>query len=97
MIGFRNFGLVVLAVSVQAKWIVPGARWRDTDGGLVNAHAGGVTLDQATGRFFWFGEYKVEGQEEGGGISVYSSDDLATWKNEGIALGKFHFILIYAR
>ncbi|KAF2789457.1 carbohydrate-binding module family 35 protein [Melanomma pulvis-pyrius CBS 109.77] len=86
MIGFRIFGLVVLAVSVHAKWIVPGARWRDTDGGLVNAHAGGVTLDQATGRFFWFGEYKVEGQEEGGGISVYSSDDLATWKNEGIAL-----------
>jgi hypothetical protein len=89
MIGLRHLGLFALATITQGKWIVPGARWRDTNGGLVNAHAGGVTVDHVTGRYFWFGEYKTEGQEEGGGISVYSSDDLATWKNEGIALGKF--------
>jgi hypothetical protein len=88
MIGLRHLGLFALATITQGKWIVPGARWRDTNGGLVNAHAGGVTVDHVTGRYFWFGEYKIEGQEEGGGISVYSSDDLATWKNEGIALGK---------
>ncbi|KAL3428326.1 galactan -beta-galactosidase [Phlyctema vagabunda] len=77
---------LLLSTAVQAKWIVPGARWRDTDGNLVNAHAGGVTHDPETGKFWWFGEYKVEGQEEGGGVSVYSSDDLATWEHHGLAL-----------
>ncbi|KAL6708879.1 hypothetical protein ACN47E_002286 [Coniothyrium glycines] len=78
--------LLLAASSVSAKWIVPGGRWRDTNGELVNAHAGGVTIDQDTGRFFLFGEYKVQGQVEGGGISVYSSDDLATWEHHGLAL-----------
>ena len=78
--------LLLAATSVSAKWIVPGARWRDTAGNLVNAHAGCVTVDQETGKFFLFGEYKVEGQVEGGGVSVYSSDDLATWEHHGHAL-----------
>jgi hypothetical protein len=43
-------------------------------------------VDQDTGKFFWFGEYKIEGQVEGGGISVYSSDDLVTWDPHGLAL-----------
>lgn len=78
---------LLLAASLSsAKWIVPGARWRDTDGELVNAHAGGVTMHHETGKFFLFGEYKVEGQVEGGGVSVYSSDDLATWEHHGLAL-----------
>lgn len=74
--------------AAQAKYIVPGGRWHDTDGNLVNAHAGGVTVDAETGKFFWFGEYKIEGQEEGGGVTVYSSEDLATWTYEGLALGE---------
>jgi hypothetical protein len=87
--------LLLAAVSISstsAKWIIPGARWRDTDGNLVNAHAGGITVDQESGKFFWFGEYKVQGQEEGGGVSVYSSDDLATWEHHGMALCKFVFL-----
>lgn len=52
------------------------------------SHAGGVTVDQETGKYFWFGEYKIEGQEEGGGVSSYSSDDLVNWKFEGFALGQ---------
>lgn len=75
-----------LAVVAQGKYIVPGGRWRDTDGELVNAHAGGVLFDDKTEKFWWFGEYKIEGQEEGGGVSVYSSDDLATWEAHGLAL-----------
>ncbi|EKD13174.1 hypothetical protein MBM_08617 [Drepanopeziza brunnea f. sp. 'multigermtubi' MB_m1] len=74
-----------LSASVCAKYIVPGARWRDTKGELVNAHAGGVIVDK-NGTFWWFGEYKVQGQEEGGGVSVYSSSDLATWTHHGMAL-----------
>ncbi len=86
MFGRRVLSLVLLGAAACAKYIVPGARWRDTDGNLVNAHAGGVVFED--GKFWWFGEYKTEGQEEGGGVSVYSSDDLATWKSHGIALGE---------
>jgi len=78
--------LALLASLTQAKWIVPGARWIDTKGDVVNAHAGCVTKDPETGKFFFFGEYKTEDQPEGGGVSVYSSDDLATWEPHGKAL-----------
>ncbi|KAK2762154.1 hypothetical protein FQN54_001162 [Arachnomyces sp. PD_36] len=86
MLGLQSLSCLLLAAGAQAKYIVPGARWLDTDGNLVNAHAGGILTDPETGKFWWFGEYKVEGQEEGGGVSVYSSDDLATWESHGIAL-----------
>lgn len=90
MLGLQSLSYLLLAASAHAKYIVPGARWLDTDGNLVNAHAGGVTADPDTGKFWWFGEYKIEGQEEGGGVSVYSSDDLATWESHGIALGTLY-------
>jgi hypothetical protein len=84
-LGFLIF-LLFAGFSV-CKYIVPGGRWHDTDGNLVSAHAGCVTVDGDTGKFWLFGEYKVEGQTEGGGVSVYSSDDLATWESHGLALG----------
>ena len=46
-----------------------------------------MTWDHVTGKYFWFGEYKTEEQEEGGGVRVYSSDDLGTWQFHGLALG----------
>ena len=72
----------------SGAWIVPGARWLDTDGNRFNAHAGGMYVDEDAGRFYWYGEYKTTEQPEGGGVSVYSSDDLATWEYHGLALGK---------
>ncbi len=86
MLCSQIYTCLFLGAVTYAKYIVPGARWRDTNGDLVNAHAGGVTVDK-NGTFWWFGEYKVEGQEEGGGVSVYSSEDLATWTHHGKALG----------
>lgn len=86
----------LLAGHSAAKYIVPGGRWRDTDGNLVNAHAGCVTVEQDTGKFWLFGEHKVEGQTEGGGVSVYSSDDLATWDSHGLALGSSSHPLSWA-
>lgn len=77
--------LLFAATLTSAKYIVPGGRWHDTHGALVNAHAGCITLDK-TGTFWLFGEYKTQGQVEGGGISVYSSQDLATWSPHGLAL-----------
>jgi hypothetical protein len=78
---------MLLAGLSAARYIVPGGRWLDTNGNLVNAHAGCVTIDEDTGKFWLFGEYKVEDHPEGGGVSVYSSDDLATWESHGLALG----------
>ena len=88
---FRLFGKSILPLLLAglstAKYIVPGGRWHDTDGNLVSAHAGCITVDKSTGKFWLFGEYKVEGHTEGGGVSVYSSEDLATWESHGLALG----------
>lgn len=80
--------VVLLGALAQARWVVPGGRWRDTDGELVNAHAGGVVYEKDSEKFWLFGEYKVQGQVEGGGVSVYSSSDLVTWESHGLALGK---------
>ncbi|KAJ5380755.1 uncharacterized protein N7496_003183 [Penicillium cataractarum] len=76
----------LLATPARSKYIVPGGRWYDTDGELISAHGAGITFDQKTGRFWWFGEYKTEAQTEGGGVSVYSSEDLHTWTSGGLAL-----------
>ncbi|CAJ0552221.1 Ff.00g062000.m01.CDS01 [Fusarium sp. VM40] len=80
------FSVLAFAAVASASWIVPGARWHDTEGNLFNAHAGGLCVDRDSGKFYWFGEHKTEEQEEGGGVSVYSSDDLATWESHGLAL-----------
>ena len=77
MFGRISLSYLLLAAVVQAKYIVPGGRWTDTDGNLVNAHAGNVIMGKDS-KFYLFGEYKIQGQTEGGGVSVYSSDDLAT-------------------
>lgn len=65
----------------------PGELWPDTNGTPINAHGAGFLF--ANGTYYWFGEFKTEGP--GGnaanvGVSVYSSQDLYHWKNEGIAL-----------
>ncbi|OQD82235.1 hypothetical protein PENANT_c022G06854 [Penicillium antarcticum] len=78
--------LTTLVISAKGKYIVPGGRWQDTNGSLINAHGSGITFDQGSGRFWWFGEYKTEDQPEGGGVSVYSSEDLSTWTSGGLAL-----------
>lgn len=88
MISSLTLSFLVLVGASYARWIVPAARWYDTDGNRFNAHAGGICLDQHTETFYWFGEYKTSEHPEGGGISVYSSKDLATWKAHRLALGK---------
>jgi len=87
MFGKTSLPCLLLAAVVQARYIVPGGRWTDTDGNLVNAHAGNVIVGKDS-KFYLFGEYKIQGQTEGGGVSVYSSDDLATWTSHGLALGR---------
>jgi Glycosyl hydrolases family 43 len=91
-------GLVCAAPAPRATAeIVSGEVWLDTDGRPINAHGGGLLHHE--GVYYWYGEIK-EGrtylpkvnQHWGGtrvlaaGVSVYSSRDLVTWKNEGVAL-----------
>ncbi|KAJ5476090.1 hypothetical protein N7475_001819 [Penicillium sp. IBT 31633x] len=80
------FLATLLAISAKARYIVPGGRWHDTNGSVINAHGAGITFDQKSGRFWWFGEYKTEDRPEGGGVAVYSSEDLSTWTPGGLAL-----------
>jgi hypothetical protein len=77
--------------------IVSGTEWFDTDNNLINAHGGGILFHN--GVYYWYGEYKGDStyrnprvpdwecyRTEAGGVSCYSSTDLATWKFEGIVL-----------
>ncbi|CAE6422307.1 unnamed protein product [Rhizoctonia solani] len=82
-VGFVLLGILQVALAAN-KWIVPGAVWRDTDGKVLHAHAGGVTQHEDT--WYWFGQNEEEGKPLFSGITVYSSKDLVNWKNEGIAL-----------
>jgi len=73
--------------------------FRDIDGNTINAHGAGVLFHK--GFYYLFGEIKkgntwlVPDQDwecyrvPAGGISCYSSKDLKTWKNEGIALATY--------
>lgn len=62
-----------------------GKLWADTDGKHINAHGGNII--QYGGKYYWYGENRPDrGFTTEAGVSVYSSDDLKTWKNEGIAL-----------
>ena len=66
----------------------PAQIWNDTNGVPINAHGGGVVFFE--GKYYWYGEHKLEGKSEAqfadGGIHCYSSKDLINWKDEGVVL-----------
>jgi hypothetical protein len=66
--------------------VTDGIAFMDTDGKRVNAHGGGVI--QVGDTFYMHGEYFPPGGTDNDfhGVSMYSSKDLSTWKNEGIIL-----------
>ncbi len=69
-----------------AAFLVNGGVWNDTNGTMINAHGGALTKEGST--WYWFGEHKTEGKEGNRahvGVHCYSSEDLTTWKDEGIA------------
>lgn len=91
-------GLTGFAAEIgSAPVFTPGAVWCDTDGHPINAHGGSVLFHE--GVYYWYGELK-EGRTYlpkvnkawggtrvlAGGVSCYSSRDLQSWKNEGVAL-----------
>ncbi len=66
----------------------PGREWRDTDGNLIQAHAGYMFYENDT--FYWYGENKEKSETEWEvwhwGVRLYSSKDLYNWQSEGIIL-----------
>lgn len=80
--------LVLLAASLlyaQAQTLVNGQPWHDTNGKHINAHGGNIIKYGDT--YYWYGENRpYTGFTTERGVSVYSSKDMKTWKDEGIAL-----------
>lgn len=71
----------------KLKEFTPGAIWPDDHGVHINAHGGGVFYQK--GKYYWFGEHKIEGGAGNRamvGVHCYSSADLYNWTDEGIAL-----------
>ncbi|MFO1448277.1 MAG: glycoside hydrolase family 43 protein [Opitutaceae bacterium] len=91
-------GLVCATADLRSSVeFVPGAVWNDTTGRPINAHGGGLLFHEGT--YYWYGEIKAGltwlpkvnkawggTRVIAGGVSVYSSKDLANWKDEGVAL-----------
>lgn len=76
-----------LTQAQQVKSFKPGEIWPDNNGVHINAHGGGILVDN--GIYYWFGEHKVEGKRGNQarvGVHSYSSKNLTDWKDEGIAL-----------
>lgn len=68
----------------EAAPIVSGYRWKDTNEKYIQAHGGGIyKLDSI---FYWVGEDKTDNSGNFQGFHMYSSSDLAIWKDEGLAL-----------
>ena len=60
----------------------PGEDWRDTDGEIIDCHAGNIIHVAEKGMFYWFGEHRGNPR----GVACYSSTDLYNWENRGVAL-----------
>ena len=75
----------VASAQTQAQEHVNGQLWMDTEGNHINAHGGNIIQYENT--YYWYGENRpYRGFTTEAGVGVYSSKDLKTWKNEGIAL-----------
>ena len=73
-------------VGTMAGELAAGINFLDTDGQRVDAHGGGII--QVGDTFYLHGEYfsPTTTDNDFNGFSMYSSKDMATWKNEGIIL-----------
>lgn len=86
---FLLLALVLLfsACKKELKPIKSGEIWPDNNGVHINAHGGGILVDN--GIFYWYGEHKIEGRRGNQarvGVQCYSSTNLTDWTDDGIAL-----------
>ena len=79
------FMTLLASAQTQAQELVNGQLWMDTDGHHINAHGGNIIEHEGT--YYWYGENRpYRGFTTEVGVEVYSSKDLRTWKDEGVAL-----------
>jgi beta-xylosidase len=72
---------VAKAAGAEYTSFRPGRVWLDTDGNVIQAHAGSIIYHQGT--YYWYGtEYAAGGQY----FTCYTSADLYNWKYEGYVL-----------
>jgi len=77
--------IVAFATSIIAVAQTNGQLWPDTNGKHINAHGGNII--KYGDKFYWYGENRpYRGFTTEVGVSVYSSTDLKSWKDEGVAL-----------
>lgn len=84
---FSAVFFTLVSCSQPYKTIKPGEIWPDNNGVHINAHGGGILFHD--GKYYWFGEHKIEGKKGNQawvGVHCYSSKDLTNWVDEGIAL-----------
>lgn len=73
--------------TVKANELKNGVLWPDTNGKHINAHGGGLLFHDGT--YYWYGEHKTSGPSGNTalkGVHVYSSQNLVSWDDRGIAL-----------
>ncbi|MER5748375.1 glycoside hydrolase family 43 protein [Streptomyces sp. NPDC002088] len=74
------------------KAFTPGQPWLDDAGNVIQAHGGqvfAVPKGAKAGKgvcYLWYGEDRSNGYYNSPGVHVYSSSDLYTWHDEGLAL-----------
>ena len=86
------FMFVVLVAQLSRRLLagdslVNAGVWLDDKGVHINAHGGGVIFEN--GLYWWYGEHKVYGEAGNRahvGVHVYSSPNLVSWADCGIAL-----------
>ena len=69
--------LLSASCSNHLRNIKPGEIWPDNNSVHINAHGGGILFYE--GKYFWFGEHKVEGEKGNQawvGVHCYSSKNL---------------------
>ncbi|OAB44678.1 RICIN domain-containing protein [Paenibacillus antarcticus] len=78
--------IIPTEVMAASKTILPGIKWYDTSGNLIQAHGGGMI--QVGNKYYWVGENKTGITDSGRfrGVSLYSTTNFADFTYEGEAL-----------
>ena len=95
--GREEIELAYGALNYRRDSIMPGVPLYDDNGGLVQAHGGGMLWDEKTQKYYWYGEARetshipehLQKYADWGwriGVACYSSSDLYNWTYEGLAL-----------
>ena len=84
-------GASATQVPAASRGIRSGEPWTDVDGNVIDAHGAGMLLHEGT--YYWYGSRRTanaSGTQMDGGIALYSSSDLYSWRFESVVLQPFN-------